>query len=109
MRIMGSGEQDKPHWIMYVGGEPVGRLYVTTPDQPWTRCRFEPLDGWESVRTLFEKHNEAGREGFPVDKISATKEILDRGVELRPSQPEAGETFKPFMIYVEGDSARYHP
>ena len=93
---------------MLVGGEPVGRLFVITVDQPWTRCRFEPLDSWESVRELFERHNEAGRNGFPPDQLEATKEILDRGVELRPSTG-LGEPERPFMIYVEGDSARFRP
>ncbi|MFD3998919.1 hypothetical protein [Streptomyces sp. NPDC058583] len=82
---------------------------MTIPDQPWTRCRFEPLDAWGSVQSLFERHSEAAKEGFPVGKLEATKEILDRGVELRPSTSNMGEAFKPFMIYVEGEAARFHP
>ena len=41
-----SATQDEAHWIMVVGGEPVGRLCETTVDQPWIRCRFEPRDYW---------------------------------------------------------------
>ncbi|RPK56356.1 hypothetical protein [Streptomyces sp. ADI95-17] len=105
--MMGSAEEIKPHLIMYVGGVPVGRLYVSIPDMFWNKCRFEPLDAWESVRPLFEQHEEAAKQGFPIDKIAATKEILDRGVELHPSPPEAGPPFKPFMVYVDGETAKY--
>lgn len=38
-----STQQVKPHLIMHVGGVPVGRLYVITPDMFWNKCRFEPL------------------------------------------------------------------
>ena len=97
------------HWVMYVGGEPVGRLYLTTPDQPWIRCRFVPLEAWGSVQGLFELHSQAASEGFPLEKASATKEILNRGVELRPSARELGEPFRPLLVYVEGSTARFRP
>ena len=107
---MGDSENsDEPYWTMYVGGDPVGRLYLTTPDQPWIRCRFVPLEAWGSVQGLFELHNQAAKEGFPPEKASATREILDRGVELRPSVRELGESFRPFMVYVEGSTARFRP
>ncbi|MEV8535190.1 hypothetical protein [Streptomyces sp. NPDC051211] len=99
-------EDTEPDWTLYVGGEPVGLLSGVEQDMPWMRCNFEPLEGWEAVRALFDLHNEAGRQGFPRDKLSATKAILDRGVELRPSEPGT-EAFQPFMIYVEGGKARF--
>ncbi|WP_198676992.1 hypothetical protein [Streptomyces atratus] len=105
--MTGSAEEVEPHLITYVGGVPVGRLYVITPDMFWNECRFEPLDSWKSVRPLFEQHEEAAKQGFPIDKIAATKEILDRGVELRPSPSEAGPPFKPSTAYVDGETARY--
>ncbi|MFD7915104.1 hypothetical protein ACFV30_31020 [Streptomyces sp. NPDC059752] len=97
------------HWRMYVGGELVGLLHLATPDQAWSTCTFEPLEGWEAVRPLFDVQNDAAKEGFPADKGWATKEIRDRGVELRPLESEAAPVIEPFMIYVDGDQARFRP
>ncbi|WP_344953801.1 hypothetical protein [Actinomadura miaoliensis] len=32
----------------------IGTLYLADVDQPWFVCRFEPGDGWETARALFE-------------------------------------------------------
>ncbi|MFJ3861723.1 hypothetical protein ACIPRL_36565 [Streptomyces sp. NPDC090085] len=94
-------------WKMYVGGQPVGLLYLSVADQPWSTCRFQPLEGWEPVLTLFEVQNQAVLEGFPEDKGWATKEIRQRGVELRPMDEISGPVIRPFMIYVSGYEARF--
>ncbi|MFD4915035.1 hypothetical protein ACFWNR_17650 [Streptomyces virginiae] len=95
------------HWRMYVGGELVGLLHTVIPDQPWSTCTFEPVEGWEGVRPLFDVQNQAAKERFPADKVWATREIRDRGVELRPPESGAGPVIEPFMIYVDGDRARF--
>ncbi|MFF4387307.1 hypothetical protein ACFY0G_11080 [Streptomyces sp. NPDC001552] len=94
---------------MTMGGAPVGLLAVETHDWPWILCRFEPLDGWESVRHLFDVQNEAASEGFPAEKLWATKEILDRGVALRSMDAEGHPDVTPFMVYVKGGTARFRP
>ncbi|MFD9575585.1 hypothetical protein ACFWBI_37930 [Streptomyces sp. NPDC059982] len=96
-------------WTMYVGGEPVGLLQLLIADQPWSTCRFEPLEGWASVRTLFEVQSQAVLEGFPKDKGWATKEIRQRGVELRPLNDHSGPAIEPSVIYVSGREARFRP
>ncbi|MFB6478683.1 hypothetical protein [Streptomyces virginiae] len=76
-------------------------------EQAWITCTFEPLEGWKGVRPLFDVQNQAAKERFPADKVWATKEIRDRGVELRPPKSGAGPVIEPFMIYVDGDRARF--
>lgn len=67
------------------------------------------MEDWEAVRPLFDVQNDAAREGLPPDKGWATKELRDRGVELRPLGGETGPVLTPFMIYVDGDQARFRP
>ncbi|MFB6992068.1 hypothetical protein ACFCX5_40125, partial [Streptomyces sp. NPDC056304] len=93
--MTGSAEEAEPHLIMYVSGVPVGRLYAITSDMFWNKCRFEPLDARESVRPLFEQHEGAAKQGFPIDKTAATKEILGRPI-AQVLQSTRGHVTKPF-------------
>ncbi|MEU6300453.1 hypothetical protein [Streptomyces erythrochromogenes] len=92
---------------MHVAGRPVGLLHLTDTDMFWYACRFEPLEGWDAVRPLFDARNEIAAEGFPPERAGEFRGIRDRGVELRPTDGGARSGFTPFMIYVEGERARF--
>ncbi|WP_141662990.1 hypothetical protein [Streptomyces sp. Wb2n-11] len=67
--------------------------------------RFEPSDEWERFRPLLEAQAEAHRLGFPEDKVSAVKAVMDLHLELHPVHE--GPVIRPMLIYIEGHEARF--
>ncbi len=92
-------------WWVRCGDEVLGSLSSPFGDQPWMVARFEPSDRWERVRHLFEAQAEARRLGFPEDKVSAVKAVMDLHLELQPAGE--GPVIRPMLIYIEGHEARF--
>ncbi len=66
---------DGPVWWVRCGEDVLGSLSAPSGDQPWMVARFEPSEGWERVRHLFEAQAEARRLGFPEDEVGALKAV----------------------------------
>ncbi|WP_354639566.1 hypothetical protein [Kitasatospora camelliae] len=94
-------------WLLKKDETILGELYYLNYDQPWTTCRFEPTPDWLPFRHLFETQEEAVKMQFPEDLGWAFKAV--RELDLRLVSPRGGTPVKPWMIYIDGDRARFRP
>ncbi|MFF5129037.1 hypothetical protein ACFY41_19165 [Streptomyces syringium] len=92
-------------WRLAQGNEIIGKLYLSDVDQPWFMCTFEPAEGWETVRNLFEEQSEAMKTGDPERIGISMASIRSLGLRLLPLAGE-GEVI-PVMIHIMEGEAKF--
>ncbi|MEU2513816.1 hypothetical protein [Streptomyces syringium] len=95
----------KESWQLTQRNDVIGRLYLSGVDQPWFMCTFEPTQGWETVRGLFEEQSKAMKSGDPERIGLSMAAIHSLDLRLLPMEGE-GEVI-PLMIHIEEGEAKF--
>ncbi|MFI1257283.1 hypothetical protein ACH4U6_26355 [Streptomyces netropsis] len=92
-------------WQLAQGNEMIGRLYLSDVDQPWFMCTFEPAEGWEAVRSLFEEQSEAMKARDPR-RIGISMSAIN-SLDLRLLPLKGGGEVAPVMIHIVEGEAKF--
>lgn len=77
-----------------------GSLTRTSSDMPWFEGTFEAADGFEAIRSLFDRE----RELFNADLMDAWDALwceLAQGLRLEPL--DGGEPLTEFLLHIGAD------
>ncbi|THV27328.1 hypothetical protein [Glycomyces paridis] len=87
-------------WVLRDGGRAIGRVTIDGNDFPWLHGVFEPLEGFEAVRPLFERSLRLLEEERYEEWESAYGLIDGRLTFDSPDGPVA-----EFLLHIENDRA----
>ncbi len=91
-----------PDYRVHRGNVLLGTLTRTGSDWPWWHGTFEPADGFEVVRSLFNRERElldADR-----DEWGVVWDELAQGLRLEPL--DGREPITEFLLHIETDGRR---
>ena len=85
------------------GGTTLGTLRPYNTDFPWINCKFDPTQGFDEIKPLFEEELRL----LDAEDFTAFEEAYEKiralGLSLVPV--DGGQIIKDFLLHISGDEA----
>lgn len=89
-----------PDYRLHRGDVLLGTLTGTGSDMPWWQGTFKPTDGFDAVRSLFDREREL-LNADRMDEWSTVWDELGEGLWLEPL--DGREPITEFLLHIEED------
>ena len=95
-------------WLLVLGQTLLGVLTVTSVNQPFFLCSFQPTDEFDQYRLLFEERLRLAESVDPDNEDWSAVEVIHeqiQGLGLSLKRMNDGAEIKEFLLHVRGDEA----